>query len=144
MDDVVLVGLLQVLGISAVPVVVVLLWTRLPGLWRRLAPHLPRRTPVEQPTHAPLEELAADLRRLYPDVYDPRPGTRMAKQRGVLLAYDEHLAVAAEVLEVDTSLVELPVTSIEREAERMRVEHLLTLAGLVWQVPTRPGGSTGR
>lgn len=108
-----------------------------------LVPRLPHRTPPERPAHPPLEKLAADLRRLWPEVYDPRPGTRMAKHRGVVQAYDAHLAEVAGVLEVETALLDLLETSLEREAERMRVEHALALAGLVWQVrrtgdPDRP------
>ena len=67
----------------------------------------------------------------------------MPKQRGVLMAYDEHLVETARALEVPTTLPDLPAEGFDREAERLRLEHALTEAGLVWQVrrglAARPG-----
>ncbi|KQT93722.1 hypothetical protein ASG49_01695 [Marmoricola sp. Leaf446] len=143
MDRTVLVGLLQVVGISLVPVALLVGLGRAPRAWawcaRVVGPRLPRRRRPEAPTGPPLEKLAADLRRLHPDVHHPRPGTRMAKQQGVQLAYDERLAAAGTALEVPTSLLSLPLYGLEREAERMRLEHALTAAGLVWQPRPSPG-----
>jgi hypothetical protein len=95
--------------------------------------HLWRREPVK-PAGPPLEQLAADLRRLYPIAHFPQRGMRMPKQRGVLMAYDEHLIETARALEVATTLPDLPAEGFDREAERLRLEHALTEAGLVWQV----------
>ena len=95
--------------------------------------HLWRREPPK-PAGPPLEQLAADLRRLYPIAHFPQRGMRMPKQRGVLMAYDEHLVETARALEVPTTLPDLPAEGFDREAERLRLEHALTEAGLVWQV----------
>ena len=99
--------------------------------------HLWRRPPV-QPAGPPLEQLAADLRRLYLGAHFPKKGVRMPKQRGVLMAYDHRLVETARALDVATTLPDLPAEGFDREAERLRVEHALTRAGLVWQV--RLGG----
>ena len=95
-------------------------------LWRR---------PPEAPAGPPLEQLAADLRRLYPDAHFPQVGVQMAKQRGILLAYDERLVATAQALQVETTLTDLPVAGFDREAERLRLEHALSAAGIVWQLP---------
>lgn len=143
MDRTVVLGLLQVVGISLAPVLLIVGLGRLPRVWEWcvevLVPRLPHRRPAEAPAGPPLERLAADLRRLHPDVHHPRPGTRMAKQQGVQLAYDERLAAAGAALGVPTSLLELPLYGFEREVERMRLEHALTAAGLVWQPRPSPG-----
>lgn len=148
MERTVVVGLLQVVGISLAPVLLVLAFARVPRAWawtvEVLLPRLPHRREPEAPTGPPLEKLAADLRRLHPDVHHPRPGTRMAKQQGVQLAYDERLAAAGTALDVPTGLLELPLYCLEREAERMRLEHALTNAGLVWQPRPSPGRDSGQ
>jgi hypothetical protein len=95
--------------------------------------HLWRREPLA-PAGPPLERLAADLRRLYPGAHFPQKGVRMPKQRGVLMAFDERLVETARALEVPTTLPDLPAEGFDREAERLRLEHALTEAGLVWQV----------
>ncbi len=137
MDDKVVSGLLEVVAISLIPVVVV--WTCLHlrdifttsvSLGRRW--HL-LRTPPAAPTGPPLEKLAADLRRLHPEARSPRPGVPMARQRGIVAAYDGTLVTTARALAVHTTLQELP-NGLDREAERMRLEHALTRAGLSWQV----------
>ncbi len=138
MDGIVVVGLLEVVAISMVPVAI--FWVCLHGfdiyarcvaLGRRV--HL-LPTPVAPPAGPPLEKLAEDLRRLHPEARTPQPGVRMARHRGIVAAYDLTLVATARALEVHTTLHELPTTSIDREAERMRLEHALTRAGLSWQV----------
>lgn len=130
MDGTLVGGIFGVAALALAPVVVYhlalhgesglrWLWSRRPG--DRRPPPAPR---------SPVEQLAADLRRLYPAVHTPVPGTRMAKQRGVAQVYDERLAAAASALEVTTSLLELDLGSVDRELERLRAEHLLMDAGL--------------
>lgn len=110
----------------------------LPGTRRVLIRwHLWRRPAVE-PEGPPLQQLAADLRRLYPGAHFPEKGVRMPKQRGVLMAYDHRLLETARALEVPTTLDDLPLEGFDREAERLRLEHALTRAGLVWQLRDRP------
>jgi hypothetical protein len=137
-DDTVLLGLAKVLGISLVPVLVLgaalharTAVARCAGVARRW--HLARPAPAP-PAGPPLERLAADLRRLRPEARTPSPGVPMARQRGIVAAYDEVLEATAAALDVPTTLGELP-DGIDREAERLRLEHALEVAGLSWQVP---------
>ena len=106
----------------------------LPGVRRSLIRlHLWPRPPAA-PVGLPLEQLAADLRRLYGGAHFPQKGMRMPKQRGLLMAYDQRLVETARALEVATTLDDLPAEGFDREAERLRLEHALTEAGIVWQV----------
>ena len=125
-------------AMALTPVVMLVAARRLPGFLPRVRVvlirlHLWRRPPVA-PAGPPLEQLAADLRRLYPGAHFPTRGSRMPKQRGVLMAYDHRLVETARALDVPTTLDDLPAEGFDREAERLRVEHALTEAGLVWQV----------
>ena len=137
MDGAVLFGFLKVIGISLIPVALMaaLLHGRL-FVDRSLA--AARRLHLVPPAHVPpagppLEKLAADLRRLRPEVRRPRPGVAMARQRGVVEAYDGVLVQTARTLGVPTTLGELP-SGIDHEAERLRLEDALGKAGLSWQV----------
>lgn len=137
MDVNVLVGLLKVVAISLVPVGIVaaflharFLLERCVALGRRVHLLAP---PEPPPAGPPLEKLAADLRRLRPEVRSPRPGIAMARQRGIVAAYDGVLVQAAAALDVPTTLAELP-EGFHHEAERLRLEHALELAGLSWTV----------
>ncbi|MBC2934881.1 hypothetical protein [Nocardioides sp. zg-1228] len=98
-------------------------------LRRRLAPPPPPSSPSVASAPA-IEELAADVRRVRRVALAPAPGTPMARRRGILAAYDDLLAQAARTLEVPDLMSELP-EGTERDAERLRLEHLLREAGLV-------------
>lgn len=89
--------------------------------------HLARPAPLV-PLHRPVEQVAADLRRLR--VAFGRDGLRFAKWEGTRLAYDAALAEGADTLEIPHLLALLPA-GVERDAERMRVERLLEDAGLL-------------
>lgn len=137
MDASVLIGLLTFAGIVAVPALFLCahnhprkLHHGYVAVGRRLHVLKP---PPPPPSAPPIEKLAADLRRLYPDVHSPRPGTRAPKQRGTAAAYDGLLVLTAKALDVPTSLAELP-EGFDHEAERLRVEHAITRAGLSWQI----------
>ena len=136
MDATVLFGFLQVIGISLIPVVVIsalihagLLLEQGIAVGRRL--HL-LRTPAPAPAGPPLQKLAADLRRLRPEVRFPRQGVTMARQRGIVAAYDQTLVQTAEALGLATTLAELP-DGIDRGAERLRLEAALERAGISLQ-----------
>jgi hypothetical protein len=131
-------GFLQYSLLAFAPVLLLLAIRHLHPLLRRarvvlIRLHLWRREPLA-PVGPPLEQMAADLRRLYPGAHFPQKGVRMPKQRGILMAYDHHLVETARALEVPTTLPDLPAEGFDREAERLRLEHALTEAGLVWQV----------
>jgi hypothetical protein len=137
MDNSVLFGFLKVIGISLIPVGIIAalihaseLYERAVALSRRL--HL-LRPAAPPPTGRPLETLAADLRRLRAEVRHPRPGIAMARQRGIVSAYDGVLVCTARALNVPTTLADLP-DGIDHEAERLRLELALEEAGLSWQV----------
>ncbi|MCW2846736.1 MAG: Conserved putative rane protein [Marmoricola sp.] len=137
MDGNIVMGFAKVIGISLVPVALFgaglharYLIDKGQTIGRRV--HL-LPTPLPPPAGPPLEKLAADLRRLRPEVRTPRPGIAMARQRGIVAAYDNVLVSTAKALEIDTTMAEL-VDGIDREAERLRLEHALEVAGLTWQV----------
>ena len=140
-DGHVLLGLVQVIGLGLVPLALVSVFLHARGLLgrcRALGRRLGLVAPlVQQADGPPLEELAATLRRLHPSVRSPRPETTTVRQQGILAAYDGVLVAAAAALDVPTTLADLPV-GLDHEAERLRVEHELEQAGLVWQV-TRSG-----
>jgi hypothetical protein len=137
MDGRVLAGLVEVVAISMVPVTVCAVLIHRErirdvsvSVGRRV--HLLRPAPAP-PAGPPLEKLAADLRRLRPEARSPRPGVPMARQKGIVAAYDGVLVATARALAVSTSLELLP-DGIDREAERLRVENALEASGLSWQL----------
>jgi hypothetical protein len=77
----------------------------------------------------PLEQVAADLRRLTRELSMVPGGMPMARRRGLLAAFDDVLAEAAELLEVPNQLTAQPLAA--RELERMRLLGTLEAAGLV-------------
>jgi hypothetical protein len=85
--------------------------------------------PPELATGPPIERIARDVRRLRAELLATTPGTPMARRIGVTRAYDDVLADACRALAVPDSLTGLP-SGIERDAERLRVEHQLRAAGL--------------
>jgi hypothetical protein len=84
--------------------------------------------PVEIP-RPPVEQLAADLRRLGAAARDLPRGTSRARQRGLQMAYDDVLVAAALALDVPHSLDTLP-PGLDRDLERVRVAGALEAAGL--------------
>ena len=137
MDGEVLVGFAKVIGISLVPVALFGAALHARGFFEK-STELGRRAHLLPPAAPaamgpPLEKLAADLRRLRAEVRSPRPGVAMAKQRGIVAAYDEVLVETARALGVPTTLADVP-QGLDHEAERLRLEHALEQAGLSWQV----------
>ena len=89
--------------------------------------HLRRRPP--EPPGRPLEVIASDARRLAPRALHPPRGTSRAKIIALCYAYDHVLAEACTALGIEHLLGVLEPGD-ERDAERLRVEGLLWLAGL--------------
>ena len=83
----------------------------------------------EPPAGPPIERIGRDLRRLRAELLAPTPGAPMARRTGVWRAYDDLLGDACRALDVPDTLTGLP-PGIEREAERLQVEHELEAAGL--------------
>lgn len=137
MDGGILLGILAVVALSVSSALmlrlllqspVIITWIAdeaLPRLRRRLRPHS-----VEKPTGRPIEEIASSIRRLGAEFHGRHPGRSWVKSEAFRRAYDGALVEGCLALDVDTDLLDLE-PGTERNAERMRVEHLLTNAGLM-------------
>ena len=95
-------------------------------------PRLLRRRPEQPPAPAgrPLEQVAADLRRLGGQLARVPAGAPMARRRGLQAAYDDVLVEAAELLAVPHTLTDRP-DGRARDAERLRLRVAVSGAGLV-------------
>ena len=131
------VGLLQLVAAALIPVAVV--WTLLhagrlgeavAAALRRLGPRRP------EAAGPPVEQLAADLRRLSAASREVPRGTSHARHRGVKIAYDSTLASACRALDVPQALETLPL-GLDRDLERLRVEAALEEAGLRFRAPRK-------
>ena len=95
--------------------------------WRLLRP------PPPQPLTVPVEQLAADLRRLaayLETVYDTEQPAKMERVTAAALAYDWVLVSACRTLEVTDGGV-APVPPLD-PLERLTVEAALARHGLTW------------
>ena len=87
----------------------------------------PGQTAEVVPLCRPIEQVAADVRRLRA-AFD-RPGLTFAKWEGTRQAYDAALAEAADILGAEHRLLQLRPGTL-RDFERQRVERLLERSGL--------------
>jgi hypothetical protein len=135
----VVLGALAVVIMVMVPIGCVLLWDLLAGRWdesitrlreRQITAAEHRRTlkALRRIHGAPLERLAADLRRLR-GVIRADAHRSAAQQLGNRLAYDQVLMQACSMLEIEHELRDA-TTGIERDIERFRVEAELERAGV--------------
>lgn len=85
--------------------------------------------PPPTPSGRPIEQIAADVRRIQSQVRHVPPGTPAARRRGWLEAYDDVLVAACAALDLEERIRDLP-EGPQRDLERERVERLLTRAGL--------------
>jgi hypothetical protein len=85
--------------------------------------------PPEPPPSLPIERIARNARRLRPQVLVPAPGTPLSRRIAVTQAYDDLLGDACQAVGIPDTLTGLPL-GLEREAERLRVEHELDAAGV--------------
>jgi hypothetical protein len=86
--------------------------------------------PNVDPTHRPIQVVAADLRRLSRQLALVPAGAPLVRWRALWFAHDAVLMEAAELLEVPHDLPATPV-GIARDIERLRVLAALEGAGLV-------------
>lgn len=98
---------------------------------RRVVPRV-RRNAAPVPRRRPLQVVAADLRRLGRELAAVPAGAPFVRWQALQVAYDVVLVEAAETLEVEHSLPDLPMGSA-RDIERLRVVCALEAAGLVVQ-----------
>lgn len=133
MEQGVLEGILRVLGITvtmAAAFAAVIYWHRLVAFGRAAGHRLHLlRQPAPLPVGRPIEEIAADVGRLRVLLRHIPPETPEAKREGWRRAYDDVLAEGCVALGVENLLASTPAGA-ERDAERLRVEHLLGKAGL--------------
>jgi hypothetical protein len=118
--------LLALLG--ALPVVVLVAGGR---LYRWLAGPRPRAAVRPRPARPcrPIEQVAADLRRLHRQLELVPAEASGARGRALLAAYDDVLGEAAALLDVPEALRSTP-EGWDRDSERLQVETRLAGAGL--------------
>jgi hypothetical protein len=110
-------------AVVVAPTALVLGALKIPALVRKA------KRPKLSPAHPPIQELAADLRRVHRLLAQFAPGTPMARRVGTRQAYDALLVDACDAVEIPHRLGEIP-EGMEREIERLRVEESLRTAGL--------------
>jgi hypothetical protein len=91
-----------------------------------------RRLPGPVTHRRPLQEVAADLRRLARELAAVPAGAPFIRWQALQTAFDRVLLEAAELLEVEHSLDDLPMGTA-RDIERLRVVCTLEASGLVVQ-----------
>ena len=136
----VVLGAIAVVIMVLVPIGCVLLWDLLAGRWDESlkrwrdqhADALEHRRGVRamrKMQGAPLERLAADLRRLRL-VLGSDEHRSAAQQLGNRMAYDQVLIQACAMLEIEHELTD-NLAGMERDIERFRIEAELERAGVV-------------
>lgn len=81
----------------------------------------------------PVQDVAADLRRLAREMAAVPAGAPYIRWQALQTAYDRVLTEAAELLEVPHTLADLPVMGTARDIERLRIVCALEASGLVVQ-----------
>jgi len=85
--------------------------------------------PPPRPSGSPIEQIAADIRRIRTQIRHAPPGMPVARMRGWLEAYDDVLVSACHALGLEERIQAVP-EGAERNLERERVERMLVRAGL--------------
>ncbi|MBD0323499.1 MAG: hypothetical protein ICV72_08950 [Aldersonia sp.] len=106
------------------------LWTlfAFPSLVRHFADR--RRSRRVHATSRPIEQIAADLRRLDRTLQQIPAGASMVRRRATQQAYDDLLREACRALGVADDLDTVD-DGMAKEFERIRVQHALARAGLI-------------
>jgi ABC-type phosphate transport system auxiliary subunit len=136
----VILGAIAVAIMVLVPILSVLLYDLLVGRWddtigrwrERRSSAAAHRQAVRELRHqqgVPIEQLAADLRRLRA-ILGTDAHRSAAHQMGNRLAYDKLLMQVCEMLEIEHDLASESI-GFERDIERIRVEAELERAGLI-------------
>lgn len=99
---------------------------RVPALYRWLC----RRRSAPVPSEPPVEQVAANLRRVRRTLAQLPSGTPAARRIGTRQAYDELLVTACRELGVEHRLDGLR-EGIDRDLERLRIEDALSRKGFV-------------
>lgn len=109
------------------PTLVFWILVRVPRLVDGVGERIRRRRVVA--TSLPIEQLAADLRRVHRLLVQCPDGTPMVRRIATRDAYDELLRQACTAVDVSHDLDTL-AEGVERDMERLRVEEALRSAGL--------------
>jgi hypothetical protein len=117
-------GVLLLCLLAVAPVVILRAFVRRGRSGRRLA--MSRNVAARRP----LEQVAADLRRLDRQFALVPSGATLVRWRALWAAYDRVLMEAAEQLEVAHTLPDMPV-GVARDIERLRVVSAVEARGLV-------------
>jgi hypothetical protein len=117
-------GVLLLALLAVVPVVILRALVRRASRGRRFA--MSRNVVARRP----LEDVAADLRRLDRQFALVPTGATLVRWRALWAAYDRVLMEAAEQLEVAHTLPDMPI-GVARDIERLRVVSALEACGLV-------------
>lgn len=129
-----------VVKVGVIVTVLVLLWVL--SDWSRYrdralrvgrALHLVRPSPPNPPG-PPIEQIAADIRRIGEQIRQAPPGMPVVRMRGWLAAYDDALATACQALVLAEHIRTIP-EGAERNLERERVERMLEKSGLRLRPP---------
>lgn len=87
-----------------------------------------------RPSGPPVEQIAADIRRIRTQLDRTPPGMPVARRRGWVEAYDDVLVAACRALDLEERISTTP-EGVRRDLERERVERLLVRAGLQVRSP---------
>jgi len=129
-----------VVKVGVVLAVLALLWVLADwGSYRDRALRLGRALHVAapaplHPSGPPIEQVAADIRRIRTQIEQAPSGVPVARMRGWLAAYDEVLATACHALDLEERFSAVP-EGPQRTEERERVERELMRAGLRLRSP---------
>jgi hypothetical protein len=104
------------------------------GVYRDRALRVARALRLSQPlpphpAGPPIEQIAADIRRIRAQIKQAPSGLPVARMRGWMEAYDDLLVAACQALDLENRLRAVPA-GVERDLERERIERLLMRAGL--------------
>jgi cobalamin biosynthesis protein CobD/CbiB len=127
MADSTMVNVLLFAAAVIAPTLVFWFIVRVPRLVDGIGERVRRRRVVS--TSLPIEQLAADLRRVHRLLVQCPDGTPMVRRIATRDAYDELLRQACGAVDVRHDLDTLP-EGVERDMERLRVEEALRTAGL--------------
>jgi hypothetical protein len=111
--------------VAIAPTLLFWLLLRLP----KAVDHYLRRRRGPTPACPPIEQLAADLRRVHRTLAEYPPGTPALRRHATRQAYDALLVQACDAVEVSHRLDTL-AEGMDREVERLRVEEALRDAGV--------------
>jgi hypothetical protein len=126
-------GILGVLALSVAGAIMLRLLLCSPEVLAKVEDtvnHRLRRRRDVKPQVRPIQDIAVSIRRLGAQFHTGTPGRSWVKSEGVRRAYDDALAEGCVALEIVSDLNALE-PGTERDAERLRVEHLLAGAGMV-------------